>query len=87
MDRAALDARNNEKRPDDVWTIATKLYNNAELTFETPVLTDLHEDFSEPIELRFEDMPGGAISPEVTKSRFADARALLITVSSAVSLK
>jgi hypothetical protein len=81
LNRAALDARNSEQRPKTVWEVAAGVYNDPKVVFTTASLPMLHHSFSESLELRFEDMPGGEITPEEVKQRFADARAKVIDVS------
>jgi len=81
LDRAALDARNNEERPKTVWEEAAALHNDTCVVFHAKALPELHMFFSESKQLCFEDMPGGEITPEQVKSRCAQARAELIPAS------
>ena len=81
LDRAALDARNNEERPKTVWEEAAALYNDPCIVYHTKALPELHMFFAESKQLCFEDMPGGEITPEQVKSRYSQARAELIPVS------
>ena len=81
LDRAALDARNNVDRPKTVWEEAALLFNDEEVVFHSKSLPELHMFFAESKELRFQDMPGGEITPEQVKSRHAQSRAELIPVS------
>ena len=80
LDRPALDARNNDARPLNFYDTVAELFNDPDLTLTTEALPDLHTAFKDPISLRFADMPGGAITGEEVKRRFADARAKLIQV-------
>ncbi|KAL3932417.1 MAG: hypothetical protein SGARI_003968, partial [Bacillariaceae sp.] len=74
--RDELDAgEDHEDSPAKFRAIVAELYNDPSIVFHTEVLPNLHHEFAEPIELRFEDMPGGAITPEEVKTRYGDARA------------
>ena len=81
MDRPTLDARNNENRPLNWYEIVAKLWNDPTLVLTTEALPDLHDSFAYEIELKHEDMPGGNITADDVKSRFADCRAMLIKAS------
>ena len=80
LSREGLDARRSVVRPKTYFEIVAELYNNEDKTFVTDVLPDLHQNFADPIVLEKEDMPGGDVSAEEVKRRFADARAKLIKV-------
>jgi len=81
MDRPTLDARNNENRPLNWHETVAKLWNDPTLVLTTEALPDLHDSFACEIELKHEDMPGGNITADDVKSRFADCRAMLIKAS------
>ena len=80
MDRDELDARNNENRPETLWEVVTRLYNDNEVVITTPALPDLHADFATVLELKYEDMPGGQITVEEAKRRGTEAKAKLTQV-------
>lgn len=82
FDRAALDARGNAQRPQTAWEIVAELYNDNTIVYWSKALPDLHMFFTDSHELLFDDMPGGEITAEQAKSRYAQARAELIPVSS-----
>ncbi|CAB9513659.1 unknown protein [Seminavis robusta] len=78
--RDELDARNNQERP-KLWNeLAAEVYNDNTVVFYTEALPELHMFFAEPIELKFEEMPGGAVTPEEVKTRWGDCRARLIAI-------
>jgi len=79
-DRALLDIGNAENRPETYDEAVARVYNDGDLTLTTDALPNLHEKYTEPIILEFEDMPGGAINAEDVKARMGDARAKLIQV-------
>ena len=81
LTRAQLDARNNEDRPATVWEIVAQNFNDERFVVYTESHPDLHSTFADVMELKFKDMPGGAITPEDAKKKFGDARAKLIQVS------
>ena len=80
-DRSTLDARNSEDRPPNWCEVVADLYNDPSIVFATEALPFLHANFQEQFDLRFEDMPGGAIDAEDVKKRHADSRSSLISVS------
>jgi hypothetical protein len=80
LDRAALDARNCDARPANFFQVVAEIYNDETINFTTEILEDLHEVYSEQHVLRFEDIPGGPITAEECKRRFADSPAKLIKV-------
>jgi hypothetical protein len=85
-DRDVLDAgRNHDEAPMTFEEIVAELYNDDTFIPITESLPDLHYDFSEPIALPFDEMPGGKITPEQVKSRMAEARAKLLQVSTMVA--
>jgi hypothetical protein len=49
MDCAELDARNSAERPRNVFKLAAKLYNDANLDFATNKYPTLHKDFEDHI--------------------------------------
>ena len=80
LDRQQLDARNSDVRPSTFEEVVSKLYNNPTVEFFTECLPELHMTFAEPIDLHFQYMPGGEITPEDVKKKVGDARAKLIQV-------
>ena len=80
-DRATLDARNNDDLLPNWCQVVAELCNNPEEVFTTESLPFLHTAFGEQIDLKFQDMPGGAIDAEDVKKRCADSRSSLITAS------
>lgn len=79
LTRAALDARNNSDRPENVFQAAARLFNSDKV-YTTESLPDLHSAFADPIVLKFSDMPG-PVTGEELKGRWADARAKVVQVS------
>ena len=63
----------------DLWKMVADLFNDPKNVYWTEALPELHSAFAEPIELRFEDMPG-PITAEQAKNRFSDGRGCLIQV-------
>jgi hypothetical protein len=58
FDRAELDTRNSDLWPPMYWAVlAEKFFNDSLISFTTECLPNLHQMFTEPIELRFSDMP------------------------------
>ena len=84
LERPELDARNNENRPKTFEEVVTELYNDNSVIFHSKVLPGISHEFATSIELKFDEMPGGQITPEEVKSRFADARAKMISVSNGI---
>ena len=78
--REELDAKNNAERPPTFWAQVASLYNDWTFMPEIEAHPELHESFNEPIILRLEDMPGGEMTPQDARSRFADCRGKLIQV-------
>mgnify|MGYP000358185758 CR=1 FL=1 len=66
-DRAELDASDSEERPDTCEQVVAWVHDNELIVLTTEAIPELHDLFAEPIELRFEDMPGGKISVEDVK--------------------
>jgi hypothetical protein len=81
LTREELDARNSAERPQTYYQKVADLYNSNKV-YITDCLPDLHSMFADPIELRFDDMPGGALTADDVKARLGDARAKMIMVSS-----
>jgi hypothetical protein len=81
LTRPELDARNNDDRPKTWEEVVCDLYNDDSIIFTTEVFPLLHFEFGYAIDLYFHDMPGGTITPEDVKKRFATMRAELILVS------
>jgi len=81
LERDELDAGHSAERPPTYEEAVALVYNNRDYVFCTEALPNLHENFSEPIELIFSEMPGGAITAEDVKARIGDARAKLIQAS------
>jgi len=75
-----LDARNHEDRPKTWFEVVADLHNDPENIYFTEVLPELSSRFVEPIELQFQDMPGGEITPEQVRGRYADSRCQLIPI-------
>ena len=80
--RDELDARNSAERPETYVEVVTRIYNDQTEVFYTESLPGLHSNFSETLELKFEEMPGGKITVEDCKKKIADARVKLMTVRS-----
>lgn len=80
LDREALDARNNQYRPPTFYEVVAELYNDRDTPYVTESLPDLHQNFADVLILDLEDMPGGEITADEVKRRFADCRAKLIKV-------
>jgi len=83
-DRAELDAGVSTERPDTFEEAVASIYNDEAIVLTTDVLPNLHELFSDPMTLRFSEMPGGELTDEEVKSRIGDARAKIIQVTSDV---
>jgi hypothetical protein len=81
LTREELDARNSAERPQTYYQKVADLYNSDKV-YITDCLPDLHSMFADPIELRFDEMPGGALTADDVKARLGDARAKMIMVSS-----
>ena len=81
LDRPSLDARNNENRPLTFYEVVANQYNDNTWIASAEVVPDLHENFSYNQDYYFDEMPGGEITPEQVKARYADSRARLIKVS------
>jgi hypothetical protein len=79
--RDELDARNSDKRPETYDEVVARLYNDPDLEFYTESLAGLHDTFARPINLDYDLMPGGEITPEDVKKKVGDARAKLMQVS------
>lgn len=75
MERDELDARNSDKRPETFFEVVARLYNNNKLTIHIPSLPEVHSEFADQMNLKFEDMPGGEISVEDVKKRITELRA------------
>ncbi|KAL3937752.1 MAG: hypothetical protein SGARI_001998 [Bacillariaceae sp.] len=85
LDKDELDAGvENDAAPDSFEQVVADLYNDRSMVFETEILPRLHMEFAESFTLRFEDMPGGEITPGEVKIRYGDARAKLVKLSSTV---
>jgi len=80
LERDELDAGHSAERP-PAHEEAVALVHNGDCVFCAEALPNLHDNFSEPIDLIFSEMPGGAITAEDVKARIGDARAKLIQVS------
>jgi hypothetical protein len=85
MTRPELDARNSTQRPENLYEIVARLFNDRSSIYITEQVPDLHHCFAYPISLSFSDMPG-EVTPEEVKKRFADARAKLIKIIAAWEL-
>jgi hypothetical protein len=82
LTRAELDARNSEEKPPEYWVLIAEKFNDPNTVYVSYAVPELHSTFGQPITLTFENMPGGAITPDECKIRYGDARAKLISVSS-----
>ena len=63
-----------------MWEVVAQNFNDLKFVVYSESLPDLHSAFADVMELKFEDMPGGAITPEEAKKKFGDCRAKLIQV-------
>jgi hypothetical protein len=81
MTRPELDARNSQERPPLYWQTIADKYNSDEI-YDSYALPEIHSRFAESIELKFSDMPGGAMTADDVKWRLGEARAKMIAVSS-----
>lgn len=79
LTRPQLDARNHQDRPETPFQMVARLYNSDKV-YTTIPLGDMHSFFSEAHVLNFDEMPGGEITPEEAKDRWADARAKTVQV-------
>ena len=75
-----LTLETTRNRPETLWEVVTRLYNDNEVVITTPALPDLHEDFATVLKLKYEDMPGGHITVEEAKKRGTEAKAKLTQV-------
>ena len=82
MARQELDARNSSNRPDTYEEVVARLYNDDEYVPSTESLPELHAEFADPIELPFNEMPGGSIDAEDVKKKVTEARAKVMQASS-----
>jgi hypothetical protein len=80
LTREELDARNSGVRPLTFYEKVAEMFNDPNTVYVSVSLPDLHSTFADSIELRFEDMPGGAMTADEAKSRMGDARAKMISV-------
>ena len=60
--------------------VVARVYNDIDEVFYTDIEPVLHEMYSEQIELKFENMPGGKLTVEDCKKKMADAKLKLQTV-------
>ena len=81
MDRQVLDARNSSERPTEYYEEVANLFNSKRV-YVSYSLPDVHESFATCKLLKFEDMPGGAITAADVKARLGDARARMIAIIS-----
>lgn len=82
LERPELDAGGSahDEAPETFEEAVADIYNDNSIVFCTERLPNLHGEFREVIELKFEDMPGGDITPDEVKQRYAQARGMLIKV-------
>ena len=62
LSRAELDARNNKERPATFWEIVAQNFNDKQFVVYSESYPELHSTFADVMKLKFEDMPGGAIT-------------------------
>jgi hypothetical protein len=79
MDREELSARNSDLRPLMYLELVADKFNDPDLVFHMECIPELHEQFTELIALRFQDMPGKATAEQI-KKKIAAARANLAEV-------
>jgi hypothetical protein len=79
MDREQLSAHNSDLRPPTYFQILADKFNDPLIVFVTEQLPELHQDFAEPINLKFKDMPGKATAEQM-KKKVAGCQALLAQV-------
>ena len=82
--RADLDVGDSAERPETHEEAIARICNDDTCDLFTEAIPTLHALFNEPIELRFSDMPGGAVTAEDVKMRMGDARAKLVHASASV---
>ena len=81
LSREELDARNSIEKPETYPEVVCRIWNDVNFVYVTETIPDLHEEFSEAITLKFEDMPGGTITVEDVKRKMTQVRAKLVQVS------
>jgi hypothetical protein len=64
LDRSSLDARKNADRPKTWEEVVADLFNDDSLVFTTDVIPELYYSFTYARDLYFQDVPGGAITPD-----------------------
>jgi hypothetical protein len=79
MDKEELSARNLDMQPPTYWQLLADKFNDKTLSFTTEILPELHEMFSEPIELSFDKMPGPT-NAEQMKKKVAACWAMLVAI-------
>jgi hypothetical protein len=82
--RDAFDARNCDERPLTFYELAAKQFNSPEFNPTTNTCADLHSNFTEPIELRFDLAPAPVTAMKI-KDKLGELRSNLVQVSPFVS--
>lgn len=79
LTRSQLDARNNIARPQTFEEVVADLFNDPDNVYYTKSLPDLHADFNDEIELKFEPKYGEIMAEDV-KNQLGNTRAILIKI-------